>query len=851
MPGILLIEPVHTLAHLLERALKVGGYSEHVLASSYEDGLWYLQEAEMAAEGYDAIVLGVPGHEEGDFAAIMDKLAGGPLQQVPVLLMAHKSEERLQNWSRQRGHTAQLSWAHFGRIPARLAKLIPAETSSVPSGTEGMRLLFVDDSQSVRFAYRQLLETQGYQVDVAASLEEARKRLEAADNGGYELVICDYFLPDGTGDQLCRELVEQDPPQRVAIITGTYRESVIKACLDAGALECLFKNEAKELFVSRINALARAIEAQGREAQQREYLQGILASVADGVYGVDAEGRVKFINPAACAMLQFSHAEQVIGQPALDLFHYADASGQRVPPAESALQQAYVQGEALTQVEMVFQTAENRNLVVECSVKPMIIGGQRQGSVVVFRDISQRKQAEQLQWEVNHDALTGLPNRRYFQQQLEERLEGLRQQKQHGALLYLDIDRFRHLRDLLGTEGSRELLSRVAEQLNARMREGDLVCRLEGDIFTIYLHGIAMDRLLVQAEDFRELVRRVDYPVGSKRRSLTASIGVSILSDETPSAIMALDQARQACEEAKKKGRNQTHLFIDRKDHDTRAAVDQGWKQRFEQALRKNQFMLMAQPIVNLDVLNMENLKAIAGQVWKLRPAGGRTPEFIFELLLRMKDSRGQWISPAVFVPLAERVGMAQEIDLWVVKRAVRNLEVLGETRYPLSFTINLSNHTLQDPEMMATLGGVIASSRIQPERIIFEITETAAIEHLSAARKSILAMRKIGCQFALDDFGTGFSSFAHLKHLPVDFLKVDGMFVETMMESETDRAMVESINAMAHALGLKTIAEHVDSVEGVHMARSLGTDYVQGHFIGEPMPLNRINFQAFRKRPA
>ncbi len=216
-----------------------------------------------------------------------------------------------------------------------------------------------------------------------------------------------------------------------------------------------------------------------------------------------------------------------------------------------------------------------------------------------------------------------------------------------------------------------------------------------------------------------------------------------------------------------------------------------------------------------------------------------------------MKDSRDQWISPAVFVPLAERVGMAQEIDLWVVRRAVRNLEVLGETRYPVSFTINLSNHTLQDPDMMATLGGVIAASGANPERIIFEITETAAIEHLSAARKSILAMRKIGCQFALDDFGTGFSSFAHLKHLPVDFLKVDGMFVETMMENDTDRAMVESINAMAHALGLKTIAEHVDSVDGMRLARALGTDYVQGHFIGEPMPLNRINFQAFRKRPA
>ncbi len=586
MAGILLIEPVHTLSHLLERALKVGGYGEHVLASSYEDGLWYLQEAEMAAEGYDAIVLGVPGHEEPDFAAIMDKLAGGPLQQVPVLLMAHKPDERLQHWCRQRGSTAQLSWAHFGRIPARLAKLLPQEESPVPAQAQGMRILFVDDSQSVRFAYRQILEAQGYQVDVAASLAEARHLL-AESGQAHDLVICDYFLPDGTGDQLCRELTSAEKGMQVAIITGTYRESVIKACLDAGAVECLFKNEAKELFVSRINAVFRAIEAQNREAQQREYLQGILASVADGVYGVDTRGVVTFINPAGCRMLQFNSENQVIGQAAQDLFHYADVDGRRVPPAESLLQQAYEKGEELEQLEMVFQTAENRNLVVECSLKPMHLDGQRQGSVVVFRDISQRKQAERLQWEVNHDALTGLPNRRFFQQQLGEQLEKLRVRKQHGALLYLDIDRFRHLRDLLGNEPSRKLLSQVAEHLQARLRDGDLVCRLDGDVFAIYLHGIAMERLLVQAEDFRELVQRVSYSVGDKRRALSASIGVSILSEETPSAALAMDQARQACAEAKKKGRNQTHLFIARDDQQTRQAVDHGWKQRFQEAIRK------------------------------------------------------------------------------------------------------------------------------------------------------------------------------------------------------------------------------------------------------------------------
>lgn len=851
MAGILVIEPTSTLAHLLLRALQAGGYEDHTLANSYEDAMWYLQEAEFSTDFYQAILLGVPGKKHSRYEEILDKLAGGPMMQTPVLLLAHQDDDFLGNWRRHRAMTSFVPWSQFGKIPSALAKMLSHETREdavLPSQQSKLEILFVDDSQSVRFAYRQLLEAQAYPVDVAASLEEARTSLK---NKAYDLVICDYFLPDGTGDELCRELTQKgDGNQFISIITGTYRESVIRDCLDAGAMECMFKNEAKELFVARVNAMCRAIETRKKVEHEHERLDGILSSVADGVYGVDNQGQVNFINPAACQMLHFTSEQQVVGRSAHDVFHYADAEGCQRTATECRLQKAYESGEELRHFETVFQTSENRNLPVECSIVPLTISNERQGSVIVFRDISQHKDAERLRWEVTHDELTGLLNRQTLLNQMEEKLAQLARNGQNGAILYLDIDRYHHLEDLLGTTACRKLLKEVAGKLSSRMREGDLLCRMDGDIFVIYLHAVQMENLFVQAEDLRNVVSNIQYKSGHAPRNISASIGVAIIGDDAQSVEFVLNAARQSCQEAKKKGRNQTHIYLSSQDNQTRTALDHGWKERFREAIDNNRFQLMAQPIVNLEALDIRNLDQIAGKIWKLHPRKGFQPEFIFELLLRMRDGQNQWISPAVFVPLAERVGMANEVDLWVVKRAIRNLQVLGETRYPVSFTINLSNHTLQDGEMMNTIRSLIASSSVDAASIIFEITETAAIEHLSAARKAILALRAIGCQFALDDFGTGFSSFAHLKHLPVDFLKIDGMFVETMLENETDRTMVESINAMAHSLGLKTIAEHVDSQAGLKLIRDLGGDYVQGHFLGEPMPLSKINFQAFRKKP-
>ena len=209
-----------------------------------------------------------------------------------------------------------------------------------------------------------------------------------------------------------------------------------------------------------------------------------------------------------------------------------------------------------------------------------------------------------------------------------------------------------------------------------------------------------------------------------------------------------------------------------------------------------------------------------------------------------MVSKDGQWISPSVFIPLAERVNMIQDVDLWVIRNALKQLERLKESQYNICLTVNLSNVTLQDADSLNLILDVVQSHHIKPGRLIFEVTETAEIASLHNARKFMVEMKKLGVRFALDDFGTGFSSFSHLKHLPVDFIKIDGEFVQSMTTNDIDRTMVNSITSMAHSLGLTTIAEHVDSAATLDAARECKVDYVQGDFLGEPKLLDNLELE-------
>lgn len=844
MSGILVVERSGTLQHLLQRTLSAADIEIARLVMNYGEAQTLVSSNQVNGNVYRILILGAPqrGHAE-EFNSLLETLKSPACKDLAVLLLVHQKTPEYAAWLADRRNAAILLWSNFSRLPAALKQLIPETatlTRAVATANTGLRLLFVDDSQSVRFAYTQMLSEAGFHVDGVATIAEGYER---ATTQRYDLMIVDYYLTDGTGDQLVARL-KQHPMARhvpVAMITGAYKDSIIKKCLDAGAVECMFKNEVLDLTLARIRALARNVESQRFIEAERLRLDGILDSVGDGVYGVDENGAVTFINRTGLQLLSCVDETEVVGKRAHDLFHFAAGDGTPIRVDQSALAQAYSEGNELKGYETVFWRRSGESLPVECSVVPLAIGARRQGSVVVFRDISDRKSTDQLRWELLHDDVTGVGNRRHLVQCISQELERRRDKSGYSAILYIDLDRYSLVAEAAGEHAARRVLADVAAALKQRLREDDQVARLDHDHFAMLLAGVQLENLFSIAESFRELISEVSYHTKTRRLNVTASIGVSILSQETPSAEYVVEHARLACQQSKRRGGDQTQIFVPESDSRIAHELDSAWAERIREALAEDRFVLLAQPIVTF-AADKPSTELVARGGWRLNKNDGK--ERLFELLLRMVGRDGQWISPGVFMPLAERVGLMSKVDMWVISRALRFVAEIKDSNV-IAVTINLSNRTLQDPEALKHIEALIASSGVDASRLIFEVTETSEIGSLHAARRFILALRKLGCRFALDDFGTGFSSISHLKYLPVDFVKIEGSFIANIESSEIDQKVVTSMIAMAHSLGLRVIAEHVANEEAQTWVQRCGADLAQGHWFGEPRALSEVNLPA------
>ena len=861
MSGILVVERSATLNHLLQRTLQASQVSSWAELTSYADTLDHLQRAADMGQPYGLIMLGAPSRNTRDFEDLLMFLRSPRQAKIPLLLLAHEKTADIDIFVAARPETTFLLWANFSRIPAIIGQLAPppepapaSEThgreptmSGTPmhntSGTHkpdnGVRVLFVDDSASVRLAYKQLLDRNGYQTETAGSISEGYQK---AIGSHFDLMVIDYFLPDGNGDELCRKLRHNPATASaaIAIITGTYREDVIKRCLEAGAVECTFKNEAKELFLARINGLARQVQMHKASQSEKQRLEGILGSVGDVVYGVDAMGVISFVNPTALRLLGHDDESSVIGQPAHQIVHHSAGDGHTIDENDSPLMRAYRSGNPLTALETVFWNRNREAMPVECSVLPLSVGAQRQGSVVVFRDISERKSTDRLRWELTHDSLTGLFNARHFSQVLTNELTKRRDNGGYSAVLYVDIDRYTHIIDAGGPVVGDRLVADIGQAFNKRLREGDVMARLEGDRMALLLTGVALDNLFTIADGFRALAHECHYVANKHRRNATVSLGVAVLSRDTPSAEYALEHARVACRTAKHRGRDQTQIYVG--EHDVRVAreLEAGWTTRFREALEQNRFEFDLQPIVPLSALSQTESQIEVRNGWRL---GTASSEILFELLIRMRDRRGDVVAPSVFVPLAERVGMMPKIDLWVVQHALATMAEHVALLDRIAFNINLSNQTLADPESMALIVNAIKASNVPARALVFEITETSEMTSMHVVRRVMQQLRDLGCRFALDDFGTGFSSFTHLRHLPVDFVKIEGSFVEGMADNDLDHTMVASIAGLARSMKLAVIGEHVDSFATLQALRECGVEYGQGHYIGEPRKFADLDF--------
>jgi diguanylate cyclase (GGDEF)-like protein/PAS domain S-box-containing protein len=835
VPSILIIEPSATLQHLARRAVSGHDYQVSV-AKSYAAGLEALKNN---AKSFVAVVLGLPqvAHPKAD--AVLALLKRPSHRDLPVLVMAHSAEAPAFDWITRRQHAALLLWNDYLDSGACLDKLLaPASAAAVVAAgpvSDAIRVLLVDDSRTVRESYRRLLREQGYEVEIAA---DARQALAAAHRSVFDIAIIDYFMPGANGDVLCRQL-RDDPATAditTAILTGTYLDEVIKDSLAAGAVECMFKNEARELFLARLAAMSRSIRIKKSIEAERIRLASILSSVGDGVYGVNRCGQITFINPAAQTILGFDADEAPIGRSAHRLFHSKHEDGRPNPPETCFLQQAYAAGEALRSWGTVFWHKTGVPVSVECTAFPLQIEGRLEGSVIAFRDVTERRRLEQeLLWQANHDPLTRLHNRNFFEKQLEDEVHRLKRSGETSALLYLDLDRFKYINDTAGHAAGDQLLVEISDQLRSRLRDSDLLARLGGDEFAIILRNVTGEGVHAAADGFREILEQYSFVFNDRNYKINGSIGVALMDSETHSPGEVLANADIACHIAKGKGRNQTHRYQPESDEKLAMHHDLGWSARLQEALKENSFVLHFQPIVAMGDLAHQTPVAVGDRLWEQLEATLPATAHHYEVLVRLTDTRGGIILPNAFLPTAERFSLMPQIDVWVIAKAMEQLSQLNHHGQHVTFTINISGHTLDSDSLIPDMKRLLRFYQLDPRALIFEITETSAIANIEAAKRLINELRALGCRFALDDFGSGFSSFYHLKHLPVDFVKIDGQFVQGMATDPIDRAIVTSINDIAHSFGKLTIAEFVEGPEILGLLKQCGVDYAQGYYISPP----------------
>jgi diguanylate cyclase (GGDEF)-like protein/PAS domain S-box-containing protein len=683
------------------------------------------------------------------------------------------------------------------------------------------RALLADDDPVVLALLSAQLERQFSVVAVAGDADSA---IALAREHSPAVAIVDVEMPGG-GLHAARGIHHDSPATAVVILTADDSRSSVLQFLDAGAMAFLRKGMPPHQLVARLNE---AIAAHGAVVQRADHQRRVSedrfraafdqAGVGMAIVALEGAeaGRLVEANSAFGRMLGRETAELVGAN--LEKWTHADDLPDGVGDPLATLARGDLER---VEFEQRYLHSDGHVLSALATAASYLDEDARRVAIIQVLDISERKRFEgQLAYLADHDMLTGLFNRRRFEQELDRELIRGRRYDGRGAVLALDLDGFKFVNDSLGHAAGDELVASLAGTMRRTLRDSDIVARTGGDEFAVILPESDEEAALLTAERLLSAISREGIMLrGTRHAQVTTSIGLTLFEGEDLPAEDLLVEADIAMYDAKSAGKNRVCVYNRDEQRRERITARQNWMQRLQQAIEEERFVLYAQPIVPV--------------------CSGGVPRF--ELLLRMLDEHGDLIPPGAFLYYAERFDLIQPIDYWVMTQAVQMLHDYHSQGIDISLAINVSGKTLNKGAIGEHLRQLLETHEIPEGRLVIEVTETAAIANIQRARELARYLRELGCRLALDDFGAGFATFYYLKHLEFDYIKIDGEFIKHLPDTYADQLVVRAVVDIARGLGADTIAEFVQDDETLALLRELGVGYSQGYHTGRPGPLEAI----------
>ncbi len=822
---ILIFMPSQKQRAVVITTLRKFGYTHVTEAALPKDAFEALTE-----HTFDIIITNVRlGDLDGwRFARLVRSGALNINKNIPIIIMSSSHSERIAEATSRSFQVNRFIPFHSQHtLPLVLDEIFNSEGSLE---TPKPSLLIIEDyPDTVELVKRVLLGR--FDVDIAITGKEG---LDKWKEKRHDLVLLDVMLPEMSGNEVLKEILKVSSQQSVVMMTARSTPERAGQLIIDGAVDFISKPfrteqlrrvceiaQQREDFIVSNQEFSRHQEELFHE---KELAQITLQSIADGVITTDLNGAIDYMNTAAEKLSGLS-LKEAEGKHVHQILNYTSEDHDKVKPYNPASECLETKRPVYGSRAITFLNHEGRELKLDHVTSPIrnrkneIIG-----AVMVFRDVTEAHMLEKkLEYQANHDALTGLTNRAAFEERLHMVLKDQLHHNVSYALCYIDLDQFKIVNDTCGHIAGDQLLRQIKTVIFGKIRRNrDTLARFGGDEFVLLLENCSATQTARIAQDICDAIQEYKFTYDNKTFAVGASIGVVPITLDTRDVNDALRMADNACYVAKEKGRNRIHIYHVDDQELIKRRGEMHIVSKINHAIEHDGFGLFHQVIQTLDK------KSNAGKH--------------IEILLRMKDENGDWTSPGFFLPAAERYGIASKVDRWVLKSTFAWFAENKTTLNELGMcSINLSGLSFCDESFVNFVAQQIKKYALPAEKFCFEITETSAIHNLQEASDFIARIKQIGCSFALDDFGSGMSSYAYLKNLPVDYLKIDGMFVRAILDDKIDHAMVKSINDIGHVFGLKTIAEYVETPEIMEELGRIGVDFAQGYAIHIPSHISEL----------